>query len=225
MNRSHKPLRAEGIVVHETANPGGTAEMDYKYFNSDKRNASAHAFVDWNEIIQTIPWNEQAGHAGSYANKRYLGIELCRPKSYDKDKFMKVWKKGVWLFAYLYVNELGLLKVNKDNLLSHDEIRIRFGGTTHTDPIAYFKEYGFTVDDFRQEVQKVINSMVQGKKDKAGDWRDIIYKATSSPKQWERAINIIGDLGKSEVKLGDLEILKYLPELIEKLYTNEKLIT
>ena len=168
-NRSKKPLIPRGIVVHETANPGATAENHYKYFNSADRKASAHAFIDWDDIIQTIPWNEQAGHAGTYANTRFIGIELCRPAKHDVEKFNIVWKKGMWLFANLYINELDIKTITKDNLLSHDEIRIRSGGTTHTDPTAYFKEYGRTVDDFRKGVQEEINKMLQSK-DEVSPW-------------------------------------------------------
>ncbi len=186
MNRSKKPLIPRGIVVHETANPGGTAEMHHKYFNSANRKASAHAFVDWNEIIHTIPWNEQAGHAGSYANNRYLGIELCRPKKHDPFKFSEVWKRGIWLFANLYINELNISNITKDNLLSHDEIRIRFGGTNHTDPVAYFNEYGYTVDDFRKSVQNQINKMLQLKELTINEAIDYLHKKgyLDSPVYW-----------------------------------------
>ena len=171
-NRSYKSLIPQGIVVHETDNPGGTAEAHYRYFNSADRQASAHAFIDWDIILQTIPWDEQAWHAGAYANTRFIGIELCRPSKHDDIKFGAVWEKGIWLFAHLYVNELNIKEITKDNLLSHDEIRIRFGGTTHTDPTGYFKEYGKTVIDFRKDVQNKVNELLnkENDSDKISDW-------------------------------------------------------
>ena len=59
-NRSRKVLIPMGIVIHETATPGATAENEYNFFNSAGRNASAHGFVDWKEYIQTIPYDEVA---------------------------------------------------------------------------------------------------------------------------------------------------------------------
>ncbi len=176
-NRSYKALMPQGIVVHETANPGGTAEAHYKYFNRESKGASAHAFVDWNEIIQTIPWGEQSWHAGAYANSRFIGIELCRPAKFDKELFNKIWDRGIWLFSYLFTTKLNIKTVTEDNLLSHDEVRLKYGGTTHTDPTSYFKEYGKVTDDFRKAVQSKINEAIAAEKpvETVSDWAKDAY--------------------------------------------------
>ncbi len=59
-NRSGKTLNAKGTVLHETATPGASDENEFNYFNSGYRGASAHAFVDYDSITQTVPWNEQS---------------------------------------------------------------------------------------------------------------------------------------------------------------------
>lgn len=148
----------KGIVLHETANPGGTAQQHFKYFNSEDRHASAHVFVDWTEIVQLVPWNERAWHAGTTANYMFLGIELCRPASHDTAKFQQVWNRGTWLAAWLFINVLKVNKVTKDNLMSHAEVSLKWKETDHTDPIAYFDEYDKTVDLFRNEVQRLIDA-------------------------------------------------------------------
>ena len=56
-NRPRTKLSPKGIVLHETATPGASAENEYKYFNNNNVGASAHGFVDWNGYIQTIPYN------------------------------------------------------------------------------------------------------------------------------------------------------------------------
>ena len=155
-NRSGSRLNPIGIVVHETATPGATAEREYQYFNSANRGASAHAFVDWEDVIQTIPYDEVAWHAGSTANSRYIGIELCRPSGHDPDKFGRVWNNAVSLFADLF-REYGFGAVTVDNLLSHAEVSSRWRETDHTDPVGYFAEYGKTVNDFRDAVQNELN--------------------------------------------------------------------
>jgi N-acetylmuramoyl-L-alanine amidase CwlA len=159
-NRPYTKFKPIGIVVHETANPGATDENHYRYFNEAYRGASAHAFVDWDSITQTIPWDEIAWHAGKTANSKYLGIELCRPKTHDVDKFNEVWKRGAWLFAYLYLNILKIPKVTEENLLTHMEVSKRWGETTHVDPVGYFKEYGKTKEDFMKDIQGEIDRML-----------------------------------------------------------------
>lgn len=157
-NRSGKTLNAKGTVLHETATPGASDENEFNYFNSGYRGASAHAFVDYDSITQTVPWNEQSWHAGSTANKSYIGIELCNYP--DAAKFNEVWKRAVWLFAYVHVNIIKVTTINKDTLMSHAEVSQKWGETDHNDPIAYFGQFGKTVDNFRSEVQSEINRML-----------------------------------------------------------------
>lgn len=150
-----------GIVVHATAVPGATARNIRDSFqNHPQRKASAHVTIDWNEIRQMIPWNEEAWHACHTGNKLYIGCELCQPEKHDPAKFQEVWNRAIWLFAYLFINILHNHTVTKDNLLSHAEVTARYHESDHTDPVAYFAEYGKTVDQFRGDVQAEINLML-----------------------------------------------------------------
>ena len=47
--------------------------------------------------------------------------------------------------------------VTVDNLLSRAEVSARWRETNHTDPVGYFAEYGKTVNEFRDEVQKELD--------------------------------------------------------------------
>lgn len=99
--RSGKKLtEVKKLVIHYTANNGGTAMNHYNYFNNLKdRYASAHIFVDKNEAICIIPLNEVAFHAGDVqrrnadgspyrgvkellpsANYLSIGVEMCLEK-------------------------------------------------------------------------------------------------------------------------------------------------
>jgi peptidoglycan hydrolase-like protein with peptidoglycan-binding domain len=159
-NRSYKTLNSIGTVLHETATPGASDEDEFRYFDSGAggRSVSVHAFVDFDSITQTVPWNEQAWHAGGTANKNYIGIELCNYN--DRDKFEEIWKRGIWLFAWLHVNVINKTIITEDTLMSHAEVSEKWGETNHTDPVAYFAKYGKTVGMFRAEVQNEINSML-----------------------------------------------------------------
>lgn len=92
------------IVLHWTANPGGTAENHQKYFNGTaiklKHTASAHIFIDETEAVCIIPLNEVAYHANDIyernkegkayrgvpeislnANKYSISVEMCVEKN------------------------------------------------------------------------------------------------------------------------------------------------
>lgn len=160
LNRSGMPLMAAGAVIHETANPGDSAMMEFNYFNSGVRDASAHAFVDAGNIIQTVPWTERAWHAGPTANRLYWGIEMCHAT--DSGKFDAIWQRTIWLFAWLFKTQAfpRILKVTPENLPSHAELSNKFRETDHLDPVSYFKKFGKSVDMFRAEVQQYIDLMV-----------------------------------------------------------------
>lgn len=147
-----------GSVAHEIADSGATDENEQQFFNNTYRGASAHAFVDCDSITQTIPWNEHAWHAGPTANKTRIGIELCHYD--DEARFNEVWKRAVWLFAWVHANIIKQTSITIDNLMSHAEVSNKWGETTHQDPIAYFSQFAKTVDDYRAAVQEEINNMI-----------------------------------------------------------------
>ena len=150
-NRSRKVLIPMGIVIHETATPGATAENEYNFFNSADRNASAHGFVDWKEYIQTIPYDEVAWHAGYTANYQYIGIEMCHAT--NKADFEKVWNNTIEIVVEI-MNRYGF---SVNDITTHDEVSRRWGETDHTDPIGYFRKFGKTFDDFKHDLNIRIN--------------------------------------------------------------------
>lgn len=164
-NRSHCTLKPVGMALHSTDTPGATAIQEVKYFNTHpERQASAHGFIDWTSIMQTIPFKEIAWHAGHTANSHFIGIELCEPAGIDPVKFKAVWDRAVWWFADTFINTLKIHVVTKDNLMSHAEISAKWHETNHTDPVQYFKKYGKTIDQFRSAVQAEINKQLKGGK-------------------------------------------------------------
>jgi len=147
-NRSGKLLQPMGIVIHSTATLGATAENEQHYFDSDDRHASAHYFVDWNEIVRCIPENEVAWHAGPTANRLYLGIEMCEPRGFDVVQFQQVWDNTLWL-----VKDISRRwKWSELKIFSHREIHIMYGDTSHIDPDPYFDKYNRTWRQFKNEI-------------------------------------------------------------------------
>lgn len=191
-NRTYKILKPVGVALHETANAGSTALNHYTYFNGGDRNSLAHIFVDWNyanDIIQLAPLNECTWHAKEPANSMFISVEMCRPKTHNVEQFNKVWNKCVWLFADIFINTLKITKITKDNLMSHDEIRLKWKNTNHTDPTQLLKEYGKTMDNFRNAVQNEINKqLIQEVFELFKDEKDISTWAKDSVKR-------VSDLG------------------------------
>ena len=72
------------IVVHWTSNQGDTAKNNADYFAREVVKASAHYFVDENEVWNSVPPDRQAWHVGakSYVhpycrNANSIGVEMC----------------------------------------------------------------------------------------------------------------------------------------------------
>lgn len=149
-NRSYESLIPRGIVIHETATPGATAENSFDYFNSGYRDASAHGFVDWNEYIQMIPYTEVAWHAGYTANHMYIGIELCHPETKNEVQFNAVWRNAVEVVSDI----LQSFSISYDDIVTHHSVSLKWRETDHTDPTGYFSEYGKTFQDFINDVKK-----------------------------------------------------------------------
>ncbi len=86
----------EYIVIHYTANNGDTAQGNANYFNSANRNASAHYFVDENEIYQVVKDRDTAWHCGASKyihaycrNNNSIGIEMCSRKDSAGNYYIK----------------------------------------------------------------------------------------------------------------------------------------
>ena len=154
-NRSHKPLKPEGIVVHSTATPGATDEAEQLYFDTGHRGASAHYFADWDSITRCIPENERAWHAGPTANAKFLSIEMCEPAGYDTAKFTEVWDRTVWFVADCCLR----YGWGVERILSHDQVSKKWRETNHTDPIGYFIKFGRTWAGFVGAVSRMIATL------------------------------------------------------------------
>lgn len=148
-NRPGTRLVPQGLTVHETATPGASSSNESAYFHNAYREASAHFFADYNTIVQIIPENEIAWHAGSTANHRFLSVELCHFA--DPEKFQEVWKRGVWL-ASMLCQKYSWDPFDINQLNHHAWVSEEWGETDHTDPIGYFQMHGRTWEGFVNDV-------------------------------------------------------------------------
>lgn len=156
--RNGKP---EGIVIHETADPGATAQNEAIYFNREWMNmyAYVHAFVDHTGTIQMMTPNYGVWGAGPVANNRFVQVELCEEN--NREDFIRgVNNDAIYAASIL---RRYLLKPNdaaydgKGTVWSHHAVSRFLGGTDHTDPDGYFAKFGYRFSQFYQLVKYYYN--------------------------------------------------------------------
>ncbi|TEA55756.1 N-acetylmuramoyl-L-alanine amidase [Bacillus sp. BH2] len=143
----------EGVVAHSTATPEAPAINIQKYESRTWRSAFVHYAVDWNETIQIADTKYIAYGAGPGANKRFVHIELCETRDYEK--FKRSYDKYVKLLAKI-LRDRGL-SVEK-GLWTHYDVTKYLGGTDHEDPLDYLKSHGVSEAQFRADVQRAYNN-------------------------------------------------------------------
>lgn len=96
------PMTTEFIVVHNTGNDANAAnEVAYMIRNDNK--VSFHYAIDDKEIVQGIPEDRNAWHAGDGANgqgnRKGLSIEICYSKS-GGQRFIEAEKLAAKFIAF-----------------------------------------------------------------------------------------------------------------------------
>ncbi|MEN1934960.1 N-acetylmuramoyl-L-alanine amidase [Paenibacillus sp. 102] len=143
----------EGVVAHSTATPEAPAINIQKYETRTWRNAFVHYAVDWNETIQIADTKYIAYGAGPSANKRFVHVELCETRDYEK--FKRSYDKYVKLLAKI-LRDRGI-SVEK-GLWTHSDVTHHLGGTDHEDPLDYLRSHGVSEAQFRADVKRAYNN-------------------------------------------------------------------
>lgn len=103
------------IVVHNTANDA-SARNEVQYMIGNNNQVSFHYAVDDKEIVQGIPENRNAWHAGDgngKGNREGLSVEICYSKS-GGDRFIKAEQNAAKFIAELLeARGWGIDKVTK----------------------------------------------------------------------------------------------------------------
>lgn len=100
-------MNPEFIVVHNTANDA-SARNEIAYMIRNDNKVSFHYAIDDKEIVQGIPENRNAWHAGDgngQGNRKGIGIEICYSKS-GGTRFIEAEKLAVKFIAFK-LNEKG----------------------------------------------------------------------------------------------------------------------
>lgn len=168
-------LKPQGVTVHSTgANnknisryaqvPGGSS----MHWNKPGITKCVHAFIGlWTDgkvaTCKTLPFDIKGWHAGKPpkkgvvgANSTHIGFEVCEDDLKHEDYFRAVYKEATEFTAYL-CEQFGLDPLKDGVVISHHEAHLRGIGSNHADIDHWLKIYGLTMDDFRNDVAKILN--------------------------------------------------------------------
>ena len=159
---NYKSGKYVGFVVHDTANPNSTLQGEVNYMYNNWQNAFVHAYVDRKEIRQTAPADYLAWGSGPYGNAYFYQSETVH--EHTLDGFARSVNNQAYLAAYeLKRNglkpKLASANGGYGTIYSHADISRYYGGTDHTDPIGYFSQWGYSMNQFYNLVVKHYNQM------------------------------------------------------------------
>ncbi len=159
--RTGQKIKPIGVMVHSDGCKAGIkANGWYSRWNKPGIEACVHAFIDDKECIEYLPTEKnnchRAWHGGGSSNNTHIGFEMCEPTDYtDSAYFNKVYKNAVEYTAYL-LKKHGITTVNDNTVLCHCEGYKKGIATNHGDVMHWFKYHNKTMDDFRNDVRKVL---------------------------------------------------------------------
>lgn len=146
-NQGHGSCSPKYLFIHETANPGASAYNHSLLYARGYNYAVQYVSDKTGNVYHCVPDNRLAWAVGN-GNKYGVNLEICHET--NAADFKKGWDTAVTFVAW-YLKTRGWTTAN---LMSHNECRLKWGGTDHTDPDGYFKKYGKTWADFKNEVKK-----------------------------------------------------------------------
>lgn len=171
-----KKITPTGIVVHSTGanNPnlkryvgpddGILGENKYNnHWNSAKATKCMHAFIgkvaDGSvEVYQTLPWDYRCwgvgkGKNGSY-NDSHIQFEICEDGLTNEAYYQEAFDTAARLCAYL----CKLYGIKVENVVGHYEAAAAGYGSNHGDPRNWQKNFGDTMDTFREKVDELLGN-------------------------------------------------------------------
>lgn len=172
--KAGKKIAVKGIMVHSTGanNPwlkrylpddGKIGKNQYgNHWNTARPGGiqvCVHGFIgklaDGSVVTyQTLPWNHRGWHAGGSANNTHIGFEICEDGLNDSAYFNAVYREAVELCAYL-CKEYGL---TEKDVICHSEGYKKGIASNHGDVMHWFPKHGKSMDTFRAEVKKLLNT-------------------------------------------------------------------
>lgn len=174
-------IAAKGLCLHSVGCPQPRADVFAKNFNSPNARASIHGCIEPGRFIEMAPIYKQKGrtkkcyHVGSGSkgsrNTTHIGIEMTEPSTIKytggasfvdlnpentKKHITEVTKTAVEVFADLCI--FHNIPVTETTITTHRQSHLDGYGGNHGDPEHIWKVIGYTLKDFRRDVQATIDS-------------------------------------------------------------------
>lgn len=174
-----KKMTPQGIVVHSTGanNPNLKryvdcpdvvgANVNGNHWNTATpggKKVCVHAFIGYDKnkevrVVEILPlniccWGVGSGKKGSYNyNPPYIQFEICEDGLIDHTYYKKAFGVAAEYCAHL-CKTFGL---SVEQIVGHNEAYKRGYGSNHADPEHWMKRFGETMDDFRNQVNGLLN--------------------------------------------------------------------
>lgn len=172
-------ISINGLVLHSVGCPQPKASVFVKNFNKQSASASVHGFIEPGLFIKTAPCDEKkkkakkcyhvgSGKKGSYNSTR-IGIEMTEPSTITytggasfrdnnptatKDFIMRTTATAAEVFADLCIfHNLPVTAIT-----THHQACLDGYGSNHGDPDHLWKYVGYSLAQFRNDVQALINA-------------------------------------------------------------------
>lgn len=152
------------LAVHETANPGASAANHASLYASGSWQYVVQYVLDWTGDVYHCMYDDRLAWGVGNGNRHCVNVEICHATS--REQFDRTWQTAVEFCAW-YLTQRGW---TIDQMISHDDARRMWGGTDHTDPIGYFREFGRTWEQFREEVRWRMGNAGNWVQDARGWW-------------------------------------------------------
>lgn len=156
-----------GIAIHNTSNDASdSGEANYATRRTD--GISSHFYVDADSVTQSIDTDDRVGHAGSNTgNENAIAVEITGGNGKSRQWWIDnvAWDKLASVLAYVIKNDpdfegFQVRRASVSEMKSsprvkafygHNDMRLAWGGTLHTDP-----GENFPWDHFLAKVKQAI---------------------------------------------------------------------
>lgn len=135
------------FAVHSTANIGATAANHVNYWKNNPRNA-VHLVSDWKEAYQCVEFKYKCNQVGN-GNSTCIGLEICEATNkQDFERGLEIARSVILQVLNQYGWDI------KSHVRSHKWFTENYGGSDHTDPIPYFRRWGWTWKQFMDYLEE-----------------------------------------------------------------------
>ena len=176
--RARRKITVKRLMLHSVGCAQPNLYVFQRIWNKPGVNACVHAVIGaLGLVIQCLDWNWRGWHAGGIANNDTIGVEMTEPSTIKyiggsswvdldpiktKAHVMDTYKTAVQLFAKL-CKDNKLDPIKNGVIISHSEGHRRGVASNHGDVEHIWNRFGLTMNVFRQDVKKAMNTTVATK--------------------------------------------------------------